>query len=73
MPNHESRRSNPCAARRLLVVASPPHDEVHLLRLADGADAPVEPGAHARFMDMGLVYADGSRVQLVPYAALPLH
>jgi hypothetical protein len=46
---------------------------VHLLRLADGADAPVEPGAHARFMDMGLVYADGSRVQLVPYAALPLH
>jgi Tol biopolymer transport system component len=47
-------------------------DQVHLLRLSDGADKTVAAGSHARFMDTGLVYADGSRLHLVPYAALPL-
>ena len=30
-------------------------------------------GGPPRFMDAGLVYADGSRLHLVPFAALPLH
>jgi hypothetical protein len=46
--------------------------DIHLLRLADGADALVGPGSLARFMDLGLVYADGARIHLVPYARLPL-
>jgi hypothetical protein len=45
---------------------------VHLLRLSDGADAIVASGADARFIDKGLVYADGSRLHLVPFPALPL-
>jgi len=45
---------------------------VHLLRLADGTDAIVGRGSHARFMDNGLVYADGSRLHLVPFDRLPL-
>jgi hypothetical protein len=32
----------------------------------------VAAGTLARFIDAGLVYADGSRLQLVPYRALPL-
>jgi hypothetical protein len=31
------------------------------------------PGEHARFMNIGLVYADGSRIHLIPYDQLPLH
>ncbi len=46
--------------------------EVHVLRLADGADAVVARGSTARFMDAGLVYADGSRLRLVPFDRLPL-
>jgi hypothetical protein len=46
--------------------------DIHLLRLADSADALVGPGSLARFMDLGLVYADGARIHLVPYARLPL-
>jgi hypothetical protein len=46
--------------------------ELHLLRLADGADAVVAPASAARFMALGLVYADGARIHLVPYAKLPL-
>jgi hypothetical protein len=45
---------------------------VHLFRLADGRDVTVGPGTLARFMDAGLVYADGSRIHLVPYDRLPL-
>jgi WD40-like Beta Propeller Repeat len=47
-------------------------DQVHLLRLNDGADRLVGPGSVARFMDAGLVYADGARIHLVPYDGLPL-
>jgi len=32
----------------------------------------VAHGTLARFMNAGLVYADGARIHLVPYAALPL-
>src|SRR5262249_29660036 len=46
--------------------------QVHLLRLSDGADAVVGPGSHARFMDTGLVFADGARIRLLPFAQLPL-
>jgi hypothetical protein len=46
--------------------------QVHLLRLADGADRVVGPGTLPRFMDAGLVYADGARIRLVPYDRLPL-
>jgi WD40 repeat protein len=46
--------------------------KVHLLRLADGADRIVGPGTLPRFMDAGLVYADGARIRLVPFERLPL-
>ena len=46
--------------------------QVHVLRLADGADAVVGPGTLARFMDAGLAYADGARIRLVPFDRLPL-
>jgi hypothetical protein len=46
--------------------------QVHLLRLADGTDRVVGPGTLARFMDAGLVYADGARIRLVPFERLPL-
>jgi hypothetical protein len=45
---------------------------VHLLRLSDGADAVVAAGTLARFMDEGLVYADGRRLHLVLFDQLPL-
>jgi len=48
------------------------NDQLHLLRLADGADATIAPGSHGRFMDAGLVYTNGSRIHLVPYDQLPL-
>jgi hypothetical protein len=47
-------------------------DQVHLLRLSDGKDIAIAAGTHARFMDAGLAYADGSRLHLLRYAALPL-
>jgi WD40-like Beta Propeller Repeat len=46
--------------------------EVHLLRLRDGADRVVAAGTLARFMDAGLVYADGARIRMTPFARLPL-
>lgn len=46
--------------------------QVHLLRLADGADAVLAAGTLARFMDAGLVYTDGARIHLVPFEQLPL-
>jgi hypothetical protein len=46
--------------------------QVHVLRLADGADKSVGRGTLARFMDAGLVYADGADLHLVPFAQLPL-
>lgn len=47
-------------------------DQVHLLRLSDGADKTVAAGSHARFIDTGLVNADGARLQLIPFDKLPL-
>lgn len=41
--------------------------QVHVLRLADGVDTAVGAGTLARFMDSGLVYADGARVRLLPW------
>jgi Tol biopolymer transport system component len=46
--------------------------KVHVLRLADGADAVVASGTLARFMDEGLVYADGWRLHLVTFDRVPL-
>jgi hypothetical protein len=46
--------------------------EVHLLRLRDGADRVVAVGTLARFMDAGLVYADGARIWITPFERLPL-
>ena len=46
--------------------------QVHLLRLADGADRVVGFGTLARFTDSGLALADGARIRLVPYEQLPL-
>ena len=46
--------------------------DVHLLRLADGMDAVVARGTISRFMNQGLVYAEGSRLHLVPDTRLPL-
>jgi hypothetical protein len=47
-------------------------DQVHLLRLADGADTTLAPATLARFDDTGLVYADQARIHLIPYDRLPL-
>ncbi len=43
--------------------------DVHVLRLPDGFDKVVGRGTLARFVDQGLVYADGARLHLVPYSA----
>jgi WD40-like Beta Propeller Repeat len=58
------------AARGL--VAYTVDGQLHLLRLADGADSIVGQASVARFMDAGLVYADGARLRLVTFAKLPL-
>ena len=44
--------------------------EVRVVRLSDGVDRLVALGTVARFMDDGLVYADGARVRLLPYDEL---
>ena len=46
--------------------------EVHLLRLADGADRVVGSGTLARFTNAGLALADGARIRLAPLGRLPL-
>jgi hypothetical protein len=46
--------------------------DLYLLRLVDGADRVLARASLARFMDAGLVYADGSRLWIIPYAKLPL-
>jgi hypothetical protein len=46
--------------------------QVHLLRLSDGADKIVAPGTLPRFVDRGLIYADGARVRVLPFDRLPL-
>jgi hypothetical protein len=46
--------------------------EVHLVRLRDGADRVAGVGTLARFMDAGLVYADGARIRMTPFGRLPL-
>jgi len=45
---------------------------VHVIRLADGVNATIGSGTLARFMDAGIVYADGTRIHLVPFNRLPL-
>jgi hypothetical protein len=68
-----------CSAARLVLedaaqglVAYTLDGHVHVLRLADGADATIAAGTLARFIDAGLVYADGSNLRLVPFDHLPL-
>jgi Tol biopolymer transport system component len=46
--------------------------QVRLLRLSDGADRVVADGTLARFMNAGLVYANGARIWFTPYDQLPL-
>ena len=46
--------------------------QVHLLRLGDGTDRVIGLGTLARFMNAGLVYADGARIWLRHYNQLPL-
>lgn len=46
--------------------------QVHLPRLADPMDVTVADGTLALFTDTGLVYANGSRIRLIPFASLPL-
>jgi len=58
------------AARGL--AASVLHGGVHVLRLADGRDTVVGYGSEGRFMDDGLVYADGARIRLVGWPSLVL-
>jgi Tol biopolymer transport system component len=63
-----------CPAARLVLedaaqslVAYTLDGQVHLLRLADGADTTIAAGTLARFAAGGLVYADGARIHIVPY------
>jgi hypothetical protein len=44
--------------------------QLHLLRLADGADKVIGAASLARFIDAGLVYADGTRINFIPYSQL---
>jgi hypothetical protein len=44
--------------------------DIHVLRLVDGADRIVAHGMLARFIDTGLVYAEGSRLHLISWARL---
>lgn len=41
---------------------------IHLLGLADGSDRVLARGTIARFIDSGLVYADGARLRLAHWA-----
>jgi hypothetical protein len=45
-------------------------NEIHLLRLADGADKVFAPGQLARFADDGLVYVSGARIRIAPFGRL---
>jgi Tol biopolymer transport system component len=45
--------------------------QVHVIRLADGAEKLIGAASLARFMDAGLVYADGVNLRLVPFDQLP--
>jgi hypothetical protein len=45
---------------------------VHVVQLQSGRDMTVGKGTLARFMNQGLVYADGAALHLVPFARLPL-
>lgn len=66
-----------CVPKRLVlqdaargIVAYTLDGQLHLLRLETGKDSVVGPGQLARFMDAGLVYANGARLRLVPFASL---
>jgi Tol biopolymer transport system component len=58
------------AARDLAVYVL--NDEVHVVQLQNGTDMTIGKGMLARFMDAGLVYADGANLRLVPFDQLPL-
>jgi Tol biopolymer transport system component len=58
------------AARGLAVYVL--DSQVRLLRLGDGTDVGIAQGSQARFVDTGLVYADGPRLRLVTFDRLPL-
>ncbi len=68
-----------CPAVRLVIedaahglVAYSLDGTIHLLRLSDGADVAVGAGNLARFMDAGLVYANGANLTLLPWTKMPL-
>jgi hypothetical protein len=46
-------------------------DQIYVLRLLDGGAFSIGTGTLPRFMDDGLVYADGTRIHLVPFDKLP--
>jgi hypothetical protein len=46
--------------------------QVHVIQLQNGTDMTIGKGSIARFVDAGLVYADGARIQLIPFDQLPL-
>jgi Tol biopolymer transport system component len=58
------------AARDLAVYVV--NDEVHVVQLQNGTDTTIGKGTLARFMNAGLVYADGAKLRLVPFGQLPV-
>jgi hypothetical protein len=56
------------AARGL--VAFTVNGQLHILHLSTGADDTIGYATEARFMDSGLVYADGARINFIPYSGL---
>jgi Tol biopolymer transport system component len=45
--------------------------QVHVIRLRNGTDTTIGQGTLARFVNAGLVYADGTDLHLVPFEKLP--
>jgi hypothetical protein len=52
------------------LVALTVNGQLHILHLNTGTDSTIGYATEARFMDTGLVYADGARINLVPYWGL---
>jgi hypothetical protein len=52
------------------LVAITVNDELHILDVSNGADRSIGHATEARFMDTGLVFADGARVHFIPYSGL---
>jgi ATP-dependent DNA ligase len=67
-----SRRGWNMTARRASgLVAYILDGQVHLQRIADGADTVVALGQHAAFTTDGLIYVDRERIHLRPFVSLP--